>query len=118
MIVVRNEKYEYKVFKRKPNSPYEWEKEPVVTFRGRPASQLEIKQYRIQKGVNGGTDSVFVICSNLPSEIEEKDKVVFLGKEWTVASVGYYFDKNRIVNPALFSDEYIANRCPKGINLQ
>lgn len=118
MIVVRGENYKYKVYKRKENSPYEWEESPIVTFKGRPASQLEIKQYRIQKGVNGGTDSVFVICSNLPAIVDEKDKIFFLGKEWTVQSIGYYFDEAKFVNAGLFSDEYIAARCPKGLNLQ
>lgn len=118
MIVVNNETYRYKVFKRKENSPYEWQDAPITTFKGRPASQFEKKQYRIQQGVNGATDSVFVISSNLPKELQIKDKVVFQGKEWTVASIGYYYDEAKFVNAGLFSDEYIAARCPKGINLQ
>ena len=116
--IVNNEKYEYKVFKRKLNSPYEWENDPITAFKGRPASQFEKKQYRIQKGVNGGTDSIFVICSNLPPVVDVKDKIIFLGKEWTVESVGYYFDEARFVNAGLFSEEYIASKCPKGLNLQ
>ena len=118
MIVVGNERFTYTVYKRVPNSPYEWEKAPFATFRGRPASQLERKRYRIQQGVEGGSDSVFVISSNLPQGIKEKDKVLFLGKEWTVVSVGFYFDEARIINPAVMSDEYIQKRCPKGIALQ
>lgn len=118
MIVVGNERYIYKVFKRVPNSPYEWEKECSITFRGRPANQLEKKQYRIQQGVNGSSDSIFIISSNIPEGIKEKDKIVFLGKEWTVISIGYYFDSDRIVNPNIMSDEYIERRCPKGLNLQ
>ena len=118
MLVVGNERYIFELYKRVPNTPYEWEKECSLTFRGRPASQFERKQYRIQQGVNGGTDSIFVICSNLPEGIKEKDKIHFLGKEWTVASVGYYFDEARFVNPAIMSEEYIASRCPRGLNLQ
>lgn len=118
MIIVNNEKYIFELYKRVPNSPYEWETTPAATFKGRPASQFEIKQYRIQQGVNGGTDSVFIVCSNLPKEVDEKDKIVYLGKEWSVASVGYYFDEARFVNPGLMSDKFIASKCPKGINLQ
>ena len=118
MIVVNGENYRFKVFKRKPNSPYEWEKESTITFKGRPASQFEKKQYRIQQGVNGGSDSVFVISSNLPKELGVKDKVLFQGKEWTIASIGYYYDQAKFINASLFSDEYIESRCPKGINLQ
>ena len=117
-MLVTNEKYRLELFKRKHNSSYEWETEPSCYFKGRPASQYERKLYRIQQGVNGGTDSIFVICSNLPEEVREKDKIIFLGQEWTVASVGYYFDESRFVNPAILSDEYIASKCPKGISLQ
>lgn len=118
MITVGNERFTYKVYKRVPNSPYEWEKTPHAIFKGRPANQLEKKQYRIQQGVNGNSDSVFVICTNLPKDVSIKDKVTFLGKEWTVASIGYYFDQSRFVNAGIFNDEYIQARCPKGINLQ
>ena len=118
MITVGNEKYKFLVYKRIENSPYEWEKAPIVIFKGRPASQLEKKNYRIMQGVNGATDSIFVICSNLPKEVKPKDKVVFLGREWTVNSVGYYFDEARFVNAGIFNDAYIQSRCPKGINLE
>lgn len=118
MITVGNERFVYKVIKRVPNSSYEYEKEVSTIFKGRPANQYEIKQYRIQQGVNGNTDSIFVISSNLPAEIKPNDRIIFLGKIWTVMSTGYYFDNSRFVNPSIFSDEYIAARCPKGINLQ
>lgn len=118
MIVVRGERYEFKVYKRKENSSYEWQENVAFTFYGRPANQMEKRNYRIQKGANGSSDSIYCICSNLPEEISVKDKVVFLGKEWTVESIGYYFDSSYIVNPAVLSDEQIIERCPKGINLQ
>lgn len=116
--VTSNERYIFTLYKRKENSPYEWSDVPSCTFKGRPASQFERKVYRIQQGVNGGTDSIFVVCSNLPDNVKEKDKIVYLGKEWTVQSVGYYFDEARFVNPSIMSEEYIAKKCPKGMNLQ
>ena len=118
MLTVGNERWEFKVYPRKENTPYEWESTPKIVFKGRPANQIEKKQYRVQQGVNGNTDSVYVISSNLPSEIKVKDKVVFMGKEWTVMSVGYYFDQSRVVNPGLMNDQYLMERCPKGLNLQ
>lgn len=118
MITVNNERFTYKVLKRVKNSAYEWEKTPSIIFKGRPANQKEIKTYRIMQGVNGNQDSIFVICSNLPKELAPQDKIIFQGKEWTVASTGYYYDQARLVNGGIFSDEYIAKRCPKGINLQ
>ena len=118
MITVSNERYIYEVYKRVRNSPYEWEKTPSLTFRGRPASQWEIKTYRIQQGVNGNNDSTYIICSNLPIELQPQDKIVFMGKEWIVESTGYYYDQARFVNPSVMSDDYIASRCPKGVALQ
>lgn len=118
MLPARGEQYEFKVYKRKENSSYEWEDNVAFTFRGRPANQIEKRNYRIQKGVNGNSDSVFCVCTNLPKEINIKDKVVFLGKEWTVESIGYYFDSNQIINPSVMSEEQIIARCPKGVNLQ
>ena len=118
MIPARGETYELKRFPRKENSPYEFDGAPDITFYGRPASQYEVRNYRIQQGVNGNNDSVFVYCTNLPDTIKPKDKIRYLGKDWTVESIGYYFDNNLIVNARLFSDGYIADRCPKGLNLQ
>lgn len=118
MIPARGETYYFEVRKRKENSAYEYEENVSFGFFGRPANQIEKKNYRIQKGVNGNTDSVFILSTNLPENIDIKDKVYFLGKEWTVESIGYYFESNRIVNARIMSDKQIADRCPKGINLQ
>lgn len=118
MIPTNNEKYVFELYSRIPNSPYEYESKPSVIFKGRPASQVEIKTYRVQKGVNGNTDSTFVVATNLPKEIKPKDKVKFLGKIWTVNSCGYYFDQANFVNAGLMSEEQIIHRCPKGLNLQ
>lgn len=118
MIPTNNEKYILSVYKRKENTPYEWEDTPVITFFGRPANRMEKKLYRIQKGVNGNNDSVLIYASNLPLEVSIKDRVDFLGKQWTVESVGFYFDETRIVNASLLSEEQIIERCPKGIVLQ
>ena len=118
MLPTNNEKYLLGLFKRKENSPYEWDNTPDISFKGRPASQKEVKQYRIQQGVNGGTDSVFVFTSNLPKIVKPGDKIVFMGKEWMVKSTGYYFDESRFVNAGLMSDDYIERKCPKGINIE
>ena len=117
-MVTNNERWVYKVFKRVPNSPYEWDREVSFTFKGRPASQQEKRIYRIQQGVNGGSDSLFVYATNIPNEIDVGDKIIFQKKEWEVKSVGYYYDASRFVNPNLMNEEYIAKKCPKGINIQ
>ena len=118
MIPARGESYEFKVYKRKPNSSYEWEDAPCCTFKGRPASQTEVKTYRIQKGVHSNTDSTFILATNLPEEVKPEDKVVFLGKEWQVKNIGYYFESALIVNANILSEEQIIQRCPKGVALQ
>ena len=114
---VTNERFGLQLIKREKNSPYEWGSQVVIKFKGRPASNVEKKQYRIQKGVNGNTDSVFIICSNLPKEVDVGDKIIYLGKEWMVNSCGYYVDNSKIITPTLFNDDYIAKKCPKGINI-
>lgn len=118
MLVVGNERYILKVYKRVPNSPYEWEPTPSIVFKGRPASQVEKKLYRIQQGAHSGSDSTYVVTSNLRLDIQVEDKIEFLGKEWIVESTGYYFDESRVVNPGVMNEKYIAKRCPKGLTLQ
>ena len=118
MIVVNDENYEFDVYKRINNTAYEWEHFPSIQFKGRPANRQEVKTYRILQGVNGNSDSCYIITSNLPETIKPKDQVFFLGKMWTVESVGYYYDSNLIVNPRILSNEAIISKCPKGINLQ
>lgn len=114
----QGETYILGLFKRKENTPYEWEDSPSIQFKGRPANNMEKRMYRIQQGVNGGSDSIFILTTNLPEDIKVKDKVLFMGKEWTVESVGYYFNDAEIINAGIMSEEYIMARCPKGINLQ
>lgn len=118
MLVTQGETYRFERYPRIPNSPYEFDDVPDIYFKGRPANQVEVKSYRIQQGVNGSTDSVFVYCSNLPSEIRPEDRIKFMGKIWTVKSIGYYYDSTRVVNNGVMSEDYLASRCPKGMNLQ
>lgn len=118
MIPTNNEHYELELTKRKLNSAYEWEDAPSCIFKGRPANQIEKKNYRVQKGVNGNTDSTYIYATNLPSEVNPGDQIKFMGKVWTVQSVGYYFDAARFVNPSILSEEQIVEQSPKGINIQ
>lgn len=118
MIPTNDETYIIKLYKRIPNSAYEYERTPSATFRGRPMNQVEQKEFRIQKGVNGGSDSCYIKVSNLPNIVKDGDKVEFMGKIWTVKSVGYIFDQARIVNASCLSEEQLVARCPKGINVQ
>ena len=117
MIAARGETYELRLFPRKPDSPYEWEKEPSLTFFARPAGQMETRSYRITQGVQGNNDGIYIYCTNLPKEVKVGDKVAFLGKEWTVQTIGFYFDSNLIANAKVFSSEYLEGRCPKGLSL-
>ncbi len=91
--------------------------ENAITFRGRPASNYEKKTYNIQKGVKVRSDSLFIYSTNLPENIKADDKVMYLGKIWTVESVGYYLDQNKIIDASIFNEEYIAANSPKGITL-
>lgn len=118
MIAARGENYEMKLWKLKENSAFEWADAPSLIFYGRPAGKIERSKYRVQKGVVGGSDSCYVVCSNLPDEVKEGDRIDFIGKQWKVESIGYFMEENLIVNPRIMSNEYIAKRCPKGMTLQ
>ena len=118
MIVTRGENYPIKRFPRVKDSPYEFSPTPDLIFYGRPANNLEKKTYRLQQGVNANNYSVFVLCSNLPQDIKPQDKIEFMGKEWTIISIGYYFDSSRITNAKIFSNEYLEKRAPKGVVLE
>ena len=117
MIPARGESFLLKRYPRIPNSPYEWSDVPDIEFFGRPATPNEVKNYRIQQGVQGANESVYIVATNLPKEISIGDKITFRGDEWTVESVGYYFEESRMVSNHLMSDDYIIERCPKGITL-
>lgn len=118
MFTTRGETDEIKVYKKKLNSPYEWEEIPQVVFFGRPAGNLEKRNYRILKGVDSSSDSQFIYASNVPQGLSIGDKIIFLGKEWTLESIGYYMENANIINHKIMSDEYIISRCPKGLTLR
>lgn len=100
------------------NNAYEYEKQPDLKFYGRPATAKEKNTYRIQKGVNGSSDSILIFSTNCPTEkIEDGDKVLYLGEVWTVQSVGYYLQDARLVSSRGMNSEYIMKRCPKGIRI-
>ena len=118
MLVNSGETYEIKYYKRKENSPYLYENIPDGTFKCRPAGTLEKRTYRMQSGVDTGTDSNYIYATRMPKDIKDGDRVEFLGKMWTVSSVGYYLDQSRIVNASVLSEEQIIERCPKGLTIQ
>lgn len=112
-----NETHELLLIPRLNNSAYEMDKTKQISFRGKIAGTLEKKAYRLLTGVNTSTDSIFIMSSSLPDEIKDGDMCYFLGKKWTVESVGYYYDQTLIINASLFDPEYIIAKCPKGITL-
>lgn len=112
------ETYVLKLYKRfRGNSGYEYPSTSILEFKGRPANRMETKLFRITKGVNGSTNSVTLVCSNLPSEVEPDDRVEFMGKIMLVKNIGYFYNDNGIENAGIFSNEYLALRSPKGITL-
>ena len=113
------ETYDLRLFKRtRVNNSYTYPAESSLTFKGRPANRMEIKIFRVVKGVNGSNNSITIFCSNLPNEVEVEDRVEFLGKIMLVKNIGMFFNDNEIVNAGIFSKEYLEMRCPKGITLE
>lgn len=119
LIPTKDETLNIQVFKRLPNSAYEYETTPSITFKAKLANDLEKNQYRIQTGVNGNQDSLFLLSSNMPMEdLKVGDMVLVLGEKRYIQSIGYYFSQNKIVNLSLFNEKYIMQKSPKGINIQ
>lgn len=116
-IIPSKETHILKVYSRIDNS-YDYETTPKITFKGRPANNMETREYRVMKGVNGANSSVFVYCSNLPEKVKIGDKVEFLNQIWTIMSIGYYYDNTKIINAGIMSEDYIMQKSPKGINIQ
>ena len=106
------------VFRHKENDEYNYEDKPYCIFYAKAASPQQKRDYRIQKGVVGNNDSIYLIATRLPAEINPTDRIVYLGKIWTVTSVGYYVNKSGVVNRRIFNPEYIIKRSPKGITLE
>ncbi len=119
LIPTKDETLEFQVFKRLSNTAYEYEDKPSITFRGKFANDLEKNQYRIQMGINGNQDSLFIYSSNMPIEdLKVGDMVLVMGEKRYIQSVGYYYTQNKITNLSLFSDKYIIQKSPKGLNIQ
>lgn len=114
-IIVQGATFSTKLYSRKKNS-FEWEETPIEFF-SKPANNIEKKEYRITQGVQGSSDSIYLMTGNLPQDIKIGDHVEFIGKVWTISSIGYYFDSARLVNARIFDETYIIARCPKGITL-
>ena len=111
------ENYECLLYKVIPNSYLQYEETPI-RFRCSPASNKDKKSYRVTKGVLGEKDSIFIIASNLPTNIDPDDRVVFMGKTLNVESVGFYLNDSGIVDASIMSFEYLQARSPKGITLK
>lgn len=118
MIVSRGETYNLWLFKRVPNSSYEYEDTASLCFKGRPARNSERNYYSIQKGFANGVDEVYIFSSHLPAEVAVGDRVFYLGKFWSVSSVGVYFEEARVVNASVMDSEKLIDKAPKGITLK
>ena len=112
------ETYTLTVHKRKlGNNAYEYDETPRFTFKGRPATRLEKKTYRVVRGVNTLQNGVTIYASNLPNDLEVEDRVTYMGRVMIVKNIGYFVDDVNIVNAGIFDNEYLLSRFPKGITL-
>lgn len=116
MRVSRNEIYKAQVFKRLENSN-EFERVPTFEFNCRVASDFEKNSFVPTNGLFTEQGGVMLYATNIPFHLEIHDKILFLGKEYLVESVGYYLNKNRLLNASIFSDDKIFEESPKGVKL-
>jgi len=118
MMVSRGETFLLELFKRKKNSDYEYEDAPCAWFKGRPAQALEKNSYAIQRGITNGNDEMYVFATNIPVEVSVGDRIRFLGKMWSVSSVGVYIEEARYVNAEIMDAGKLLASCPKGLTLK
>jgi len=118
MIPSVGETFVLALYKRLENSAYEYESKPSLRFHGRMANNLEKRSYNLLSGVNSTEDSIMIYSSRLPSQVKDGDKVLFMGKMWTVESVGYYFLYNTLINASALPVEQIEKNAPKGLVLR
>lgn len=117
-MVSRGEIYTLTLYKRKKNSAYEYEDVPKCTFHGRPAKNVEKNSYALQNGVMNGIDDTFIFATKLPTDVSVGDRVYYLGKFWSVSSVGVYLEELRMVNASIMDDKKLMERAPKGLTLK
>ena len=115
--VVFGETVTIKHIKRIQNSAYEYESVDNGMFKAKIVGTKEKRTYRVQSGVNGGVDSLYLKVSNFNDDIKVGDYIEVLGETKLVNSVGYFYEESNLVNTSLFSNKYIINKCPKGINV-
>ena len=116
MRVSRNETYKAIVYKRLENSNA-YEEAPSFEFNCRVANDFDKNTFVPTNGLYTESSGVLLYASDIPFEINIHDKIVFLGKEHLVESVGYYLRKNRLVNASISSDDKILEESPKGVQL-
>lgn len=117
-MVSRGEVYTLTLYKRKKNSSYEYEDVPALSFKGRPAKNLERNFYTIQSGITNGVDEIYIFSSSLPIEVSVGDRVFYLGKFWSVSSVGVYLEQGRFVNAGIMDAKKVIEKAPKGFTLK
>lgn len=96
------------------NSSFEYEQQPHYA-KASVVGQKQEKTYRIEQGVQTKDDSTYLKITNLQEDIQVGDRVLFMGEYKTVQSVGYFFDESLMSSFAMFNEEYIKARSPKGI---
>ena len=77
-----------------------------------------LNSYTFSRGIVNGSDDTYIFSSNMPEDISDGDRIEFLGKLWSVTSVGVYFDQGRFVNAGIMDSDKLMAKCPKGITLK
>lgn len=86
-------------------------------FRGIVIGEQDRDEYTPTQGLITTQNGIFVKSIRLPSEIDIDDKVIYMGKSYIVANIGYYVDNIRCVDTSRMRCEDFIRRCPKGIQL-
>ena len=105
------------LYHRVKNS-HEYDTEHPVTFECRTASEKELEHFYPLRGLNvHKTGLTLYTQHDILDVIEDDDKLVFMGQEYLIDSVGIYLSQSRMVNQRMFNDSHVIENSPKGIRI-
>lgn len=105
------------IYHRIKNS-HEYNMANPITFQCRIANQKELEHFYPLRGLNVHKTSIGLYTQdNILDLIEDDDKIVFMGQEYLIDSVGIYLQQSRMINQRNFNDSHVIENSPKGIRI-
>lgn len=118
MIQRANENLIATAYSREGNSVANYSEVPLCKFKCRVAESYEENSYQPIAGVFLNENHLTLYASRLEEKIKVGDKVVVLGQEHIVESIGYFISQSNQLHAYDLKPEELFKRSPKGIVLR